>query len=156
MVSLYGRSFRGKRVKDYVPDARWKSFSVLSSLRINGKTEAMVYEGGLTGELFKGWLKENFVQTLREGDIVIMDNMSSHKVSGVKDLIEAAGAQVKYLPPYSPDFNPVENMWSKVKNELRKASSTKTEQLMKATDKALNKITQFDAEGWFGHCGYSS
>ena len=96
------------------------------------------------------------MQTLRKGDIVIMDNMSSHKVSGVKDLIEAAGAQVKYLPPYSPDFNPVENMWSKVKNELRKASSTKTEQLMKATDKALNKITQFDAEGWFGHCGYSS
>ena len=85
-----------------------------------------------------------------------MDNMSSHKVSGVKDLIEAVGAQVKYLPPYSPDLNPIENMWSKVKNELRKASEAKPEQLMKATGRALDKVTQSDAKGWFEYCDYSS
>ena len=86
-------------------------------------------------------------KTLHEGDIVIMDNMSSHKVSGVKDLIEAVGAQVKYLPPYSPDLNPIENMWSKVKNELRKASEAAPEQLMEATGRALDKVTQSDAKG---------
>ena len=143
-------------MKDYVPDARWKSFSVLSNLRSDGQTEAIVYERGLTGELFKSWLKENFVKTLHEGDIVIMDNMSSHKVGGVKDLIEAVGAQIKYLPPYSPDLNPIENMWSKVKNELRKTSEATPEQLQEATGRALDKVTQSDAKGWFEHCGYSS
>ena len=156
MVRLYGRGKRGQRVKDYIPDARWKSFSVLSSLRSDGQTEAIVYERGLTGELFKSWLKENLVKTLHEGDIVIMDNMSSHKVSGVKDLIEAVGAHIKYLPPYSPDLNPIENMWSKVKSELRKASEATSEQLMEATGRALDKVTQSDAKGWFEHCGYSS
>ena len=156
MVRLYGRGKLGLRVKDYVPDARWKSFSVLSSLRCDGQTEAIVYEKGLTGDLFKSWLKEYFVKTLHEGDIVVMDNMSSHKVCGVKELIEAVGAQIKYLPPYSPDLNPIENMWSKVKNELRKASEVTPEQLMEATGIALNKVTQSDARGWFEHCGYSS
>ena len=156
MVRLYGRGKRGQRVKDYVPDARWKSFSVLSSLRSNGQTEAIVYERGLTGELFKGWLKENLVKTLHEGDIVIMDNMSSHKVCGVKELIEAVGAHVKYLPPYSPDLNPIEKKWPKVKSELRKASEAMPEQLMKATGRALDKVTQSDAKGCFELCGYFS
>ena len=115
-----------------------------------------MYERGLTGELFKGWLKENLVKTLHEGDIVIMDNMSSHKVCGVKELIEAVGAHVKYLPPYSPDLNPIEKKWPKVKSELRKASEAMPEQLMKATGRALDKVTQSDAKGCFELCGYFS
>ena len=120
MVRLYGRGLKGERVKDYIPDARWRSLSSVSSLRSDGSTEALVYEGGMTGELFKIWVKEYLVTTLRKGDIVILDNLSSHKVAGIKELIHCAGATVEYLPQYSPDFNPIEMMWSKVKIILGK------------------------------------
>ena len=156
MVSLYGWGLSGERVKDYVPDARWKSLSILSSLRIDGSTEAMVYEGGLTGDLFKAWLKECLLPTLRKDDIVIMDNMSSHKVEGVQEIISSVGARIEYLPPYSPDFNPVEHLWSKVKKYLRKVSKTQIDELRKVAGESLNKVTRTDALGWYKHCGYSS
>ena len=156
MVSLYGRGLKGKRVKDYVPDARWKSLSILSTLRNDGSTEAMVYEGGLTGELFKTWLKECLVKKLKKGDILVMDNMSSHKVAGVKEILASARVRVEYLPPYSPDLNPVEAMWSKVKNNLRKIPKTKIDELERAVGETLNELTRSDALGWFKHSGYSS
>ena len=98
MVRLYGRSRRGERIRCCLPDARWKSLSILSSLRFDGSTEAIIYEDGLTGEFFHKWVKENFIKTLNSGDIVVLDNMSSHKLAEVKELTEAVGATVKYLP----------------------------------------------------------
>ena len=156
MVRLYGWSPKGKRIRDYVPDARWKSLSILSALRSDGSTEAMVYEGGLTGELFKAWLKECLLKTLKKDDILVMDNLSSHKVAGVKEILTSAGIKLEYLPPYSPDFNPVEAMWSKVKNNLRKVAKTKIDELEKAVGESLDRLKRSDATGWFKHCGYSS
>ena len=156
MVRLYGRGLKGERVKDYIPDARWRSLSIVSSLRSDGSTEALVYEGGMTGKLFKIWVKEYLVTTLRKGDIVILDNLSSHKVAGIKELIHSVGATVEYLPQYSPDFNPIEMMWSKVKNYLRKVSKTEIDELVDAAGAGLRSVTQNDAVGWYKHCGYYS
>ena len=99
-------------------------------------------------------MKENFIKTLKSGDIVILDNMSSHKVAGIRELIESVGGTVKYLPPYSPDKNPVELMWSKIKTCLRKAGKVTTNELIDETGKALRHITPKDAQGWYRHCGY--
>lgn len=156
MVRCYGRGKRGERVKGYIPDARWESLSILSSLRIDGSTEAIVYEGGLDGEFFRQWVKDALIKTLHKGDIVVMDNMSSHKVAGVIELIKSVGAEIKYLPPYSPDLNPVELMWSKLKSELRSQGKVKVEELIEATGRAMRKITPQDAQGWYKHCGYYS
>ena len=156
MVRLYGWGPKGGRIKDYVPDARWKSLSILSTLRNDGSTEAIVYEGGLTGELFKKWLKECLLKTLKKDDILVMDNLSSHKVAGVKEMLSNAGIKLEYLPPYSPDLNPVESMWSKVKNSLRKIPKTKINELEKAVGESLSKLKRLDAVGWFRHCGYYS
>ena len=156
MVRLYGRNIKGKRVKDYVPDARWQSLSLLSSLRSDGSTQAIVYKGGLTGELFKTWIKKCLLSTLKEGDIVILDNMSSHKVAGVKELISSVGARIEYLPPYSPDLNPIENMWSKVKSYLRKESKSEIQELTETAGEGLKRVTESDALGWYKHCGYST
>ena len=107
MVRCYGRGKRGERVKGYIPDARWEALSILSSLRIDGSTEAIEYEGGLDGEFFKQWVKDALLRTLHKGDVVIV------------------GAEIKYLPPYSPDLNPIELMWSKIKSELRAQGKVK-------------------------------
>ena len=156
MVRLYGWGFKGGRIKDYVQDTRWKSLSILPALRSDGSTEAMVYEGGLTGELFKTWLEECLLKTLKKDDILIMDNLSSHKVAGIKEILASAGIKLEYLPPYSPDLNPVEAMWSKVKNNLRKIPKTRIDELEKAVGESLNKLKRLNAVGWFKHCGYSS
>ena len=156
MVRLYGWGFKGGRIKDYVQDTRWKSLSIISALCSDDSTEAMVYEGGLTGELFKTWLEECLLKTLKKDDILIMDNLSSHKVAGIKEILASAGIKLEYLPPYSPDLNPVEAMWSKVKNNLRKIPKTRIDELEKAVGESLNKIKRLDAVGWFKHCGYSS
>ena len=107
MMRRRGRAESGKRVRDYVPDSRRESTSIISSIRLNGKKESLVYDGALTGELFKEWVKERLCSTLKQRDIVIMDNLSAHKVSGVEEMISGVGAEVKYLPVYSPDLNPI-------------------------------------------------
>jgi transposase len=120
MTRLYGRGIIGERVFDYVPDTRWEGLTILSSLRQDGTTEALVFEGALNGEMFKEYMRSCLAPTLKEGDVVIMDNLSSHKVKGIQEIVEEQGARIEYLPPYSPDLNPVENMWSKMKTNLRK------------------------------------
>lgn len=156
MTRQYGRGEAGKRVRDYVPDRRWESTSILSSMRLNGKRESLVYEGALTGELFKEWVKEMLCPTLKKGDIVIMDNLSAHKVSGVEEAINAVGARVKYLPVYSPDLNPIELMWSKMKWILETTGARTEDQLLSGVSSALDQISAKDIAGWFSHCGYSS
>ena len=154
MTRFYARGEIGKRVFDYVPDTRWENLTILSSLRQDGTTEALVIDGALNGEMFKEYLKNCLAPTLRKGDVVIMDNLSSHKVKGLKEIVEKRGARIEYLPPYSPDLNPVENMWSKMKAQLRQVKERCKDALFEAIGAALRTVTAQDAQGWFEHCGY--
>lgn len=154
MTRLYARGPKGERVYDYVSDTRWKAMSVISSLRLSGQTECLVYKNSLTGDFFKQWLKEALCPTLHRGDVLVMDNLSCHKVKGVQELIEQAGAQLRYLPPYSPDLNPIEKMWSKIKTVLRELKARTEECLFAAIGQAFSRVTKRDAQGWFNSCGY--
>ena len=154
MTRLYARGIKGRRVNDYVPDTRWKAMSVISSLRLNGQTESLVYKNSLTGDFFKQYLKESLCLSLKPGDIVIMDNLSCHKVKGVRELIESTGAQLEYLPPYSPDLNPIEKMWSKIKAILRKLKCRSEEKLFEGIRQAFSQVSKWDALGWFNSSGY--
>lgn len=155
MTRLYGRGLSDERVVDYTPDVRFERTSILSSVRLNGDMVPLVYDGALNGELFKAYITQCLVPTLNKGDIVIMDNLTSHKVKGVVDPIVAAGAKVVYLPPYSPDFNPIEMMWSKIKAYLRKVKARTKESLETAIADALDCVTTSDILAWFAKCGYS-
>ena len=155
MTRLYGRNSSNERVIDYINDVRFERTSILSSIRANGDMVPLVFEGSLNGELFKAYISQCLAPTLRKGDIVIMDNLTSHKVKGVVDLIIAAGASVIYLPPYSPDFNPIEQMWSKVKAYLRKIKAITSELLEAAIAEALKQVTTSDILAWFVENGYS-
>jgi len=156
MTRLYGRSSSKERIIDYVPDVRFERTSILSSIRANGDMVPLVFEGALNGELFKAYISQSLVPNLREGDIVIMDNLTSHKVKGVIALITAAGASVVYLPPYSPDLNPIEMMWSKMKAYLRKVKARTKESLETAIAEALSLVTASDILGWLTENGYST
>ena len=155
MTRLYGRSSSKDRVIDYVPDVRFERTTILSSIRANGDMVPLVFEGALNGELFKAYISQCLVPNLHKGDIVIMDNLTSHKVNGVVEPIIAAGASVIYLPPYSPDLNPIEMMWSKMKAHLRKVKARTKELLETAIAEALEHITTSDILGWFNANGYS-
>ena len=155
MTRLYGRAFGEERFIDYVPDVRFDRISLLSSIRLDGTLVPLTYKGTLDGKLFLAYVIQLLVPTLKEGDIVIMDNASPHKVKGVVEAIEAAGAFVIYQPTYSPDFNPAENMWSKIKAALRKAKTRTIDALYEALRDALNSISISDIKGWFGEIGYS-
>jgi transposase len=120
MTRLYGRAAHHERVVDAVPDIRFHRMTILSSVRLNGETIPVIFEGALNGEIFKTYVAQFLAPSLRPGDIVIMDNLSSHKVKDILNPISAVGASVLFLPPYSPDLNPIELMWSKIKTILRK------------------------------------
>jgi len=156
MTRLYGRSSSDERIVDYMPDVRFERTSILSSIRANGDMVPLVFEGALNGELFKEYISQCLAPTLNKGDVVIMDNLTSHKVKGVLDPIIAAGASVIYLPPYSPDFNPIEMMWSKMKAYLRKVKARTNELLENAVADALDHVTTSDIMGWFAENGYGT
>ena len=128
---------------------------MISSIRRDGSTACMTVEGATTGEVFRAHVEHIPVPTLRRGDIVVLDNLSSHKDKPAIALIEQAGAEVRFLPAYSPDFNPIEKMWSKVKALLRSAKARTEETLLAAIGTALGQVTVEDAAGWFVSCGYS-
>ena len=155
MTRLYGRAPANERVVDYAPDVRFERTTILSSVRANGEMVPIVFKGSLNGELFKEYIAKCLAPTLRKGDIVVMDNLSSHKVKGVIEPVVAAGATVMYLPPYSPDLNPIEMMWSKMKAYLRKVKAATKELLEVAIKEALNAITIEDILAWFNKNGYS-
>lgn len=155
MTRLYGRAFGEERVIDYVPDVRFDRLSILSSMRLDGTLVPLTYKGTLNGALFLAYIKECLVPTLNDGDIVIMDNASPHKVKGVVDAIEEKGAYVLWLPTYSPDLNPVEQMWSKVKAHLRKAKARTLDALYVALKNALDSISPSDISSWFAMTNYS-
>lgn len=155
MTRLRGRAPRGERVYDTAPHGHWYTTTMISSIRVDGSTACMTIEGSTTTEVFRAYVQHVLVPTLKDGDIVIMDNLSPHKNTDTLVLIEEAGATVKFLPAYSPDFNPIEKMWSKVKEYLRAAKARTENSLFSAIAAALKTVNKNDAENWFASCGYS-
>ena len=127
---------------------------MISSVRLDGSTACMAIDGATTGEVFRAYVQHVLLPTLREGDIVMLDNLSAHKDAEALALILSVGAEVRFLPPYSPDLNPIEQMWSKVKAFLRAAKARTQEALFKAIAAALKTVTPQDVKGWFTSCGY--
>jgi transposase len=128
---------------------------MISSIRLDGRTAALAIEGATDTEVFQVYVREVLCPTLRPGDIVVMDDLSPHKNDATLALIEQAGASVAFLPAYSPDLNPIEPMWSNVKQHLRSAEARTCETLVAAIAAALGSVTAQDAANWFAHCGYS-
>ena len=129
---------------------------MISAIRLRGVAAAMVTEGPTDATVFRGFTEHFLVPVLHEGDIVVMDNLSSHKVKGIAELIESVGAQAWYLPPYSPDLNPIEQMWSKVKSVLRSLARRTTQSLYKAIAKALSMVDEGECRNYFLNCGYNA
>ena len=155
LTRLYGRALRGQRVHASRPQGHWQTTTMISSIRLDGTTACMALEGTTDTESFRAYVQAVLVPTLRSGDIVVMDNLSPHKSDPTLALIAQAGAQVLFLPAYSPDFNPIEKMWSKVKTLLRAAEARTLTDLVKAIGQALAQVRAKDALGWFASCGYS-
>lgn len=154
MTRLYGRAPRGQRVIEHAPGGHWCTTTMLGALRWNRFEAPLVIEGAMDSVVFRGYVERMLRETLHPGDVVVMDNLSSHKTLGVQGAIEAAGATVRYLPPYSPDFNPIESMWSKVKQHLRSAAARTHAQLVNAVGDAMRSVTPDDCRGFFAGCGY--
>jgi len=154
MTPLYGWGTIGKRVVDHVPHGHWKTTTFLAALRHDGLTAPLVVDGAINGEVFLAYVQQQLVPTLRKGDIVVMDNLSSHKVVGVRKAIESAGAKILYLPPYSPDLNPIEMVFSKLKTLVRKAKMRTMETLWKKLGELCDRFPPQECQNYFRHAGY--
>lgn len=154
MTRLYGRAPRGERVIGSVPQNYGSNITMLASLGATGLGALMTVDGATDGLVFRAYIERVLCPTLRRGDIVVMDNLGAHKVSGVREAIEGCGAKLIYLPPYSPDLSPIEKCWSKIKNVLRSIGARTREALDAAIKQAISTITKSDALAWFTHCGY--
>jgi transposase len=155
MTKLYGRATPGERVFDYVPDVRYESTTVLSSMRLNGDTEFVTFDGAVNGNVFKMYIERVLTPTLRAGDCVVMDSLSSHKVTGIESILLTAGVSMLFLPRYSPDLNPIEQMISKIKTALRRLKARSKELLHDAILDAFDSVSASDVSSWFAHSGYS-
>jgi transposase len=152
MTRLYGRASGGGRIYEGTPDSRWKILTILGALSMRGMIAAMTIEEATDGDIFLAYLDHCLCPQLREGDVVVMDNLSSHKVDGVEQRMKKCGAEVLYLPPYSPDLNPIEKAWSKLKTLLRSAKARTRDALDQAITAMLPQITPENASAWFKHC----
>ena len=155
MTRLRGRAPRGRRLLAKAPHGHWRTTTMISSVRLDGRTACMTIEGATDTAVFQAYVREILGPSLRPGDIVVMDNLGPHKNAQTLALIAAAGATVRFLPAYSPDLNPIEMMWSKVKSLLRAAEARTAEELLCAIAAALSQVRAQDAVGWFAACGYS-
>lgn len=149
MTRLYARSTGGARIHETTPDGRWKILTILGAISTRGMIATMTIEAATDREIFLAYLEEVLCPKLRSGDVVVMDNLSSHKVNGVRQRIEAVGARLLYLPPYSPDLNPIEKAWAKLKQLLRAAKARTKEALDQAIALLLPLLTVEDAKAWF-------
>jgi len=156
LTRLYGRAAPGKRVVDAVPHGHWRITTLVAAVRLGGATAPLVFEGATDTAAFRVYVERVLVPELRAGDIVVMDNLSPHKGDWVAEELAKAEAEVWYLPPYSPDYNPIEAMWAKVKAWLRKEAARTGAALVRAIGQALGTITSADCLGFFKHCGYSA
>jgi transposase len=154
MTRLYGRAPRGQRVHDSVPGGHWQITTLVAAVRCDGPTAPLVFEGATDTPTFLAYVEQMLGPQLRRGDIVVMDNLAPHKAECIAAAVTKVGAEVWYLPPYSPDYNPIEAMWSKVKTCLRKAAARTVGRLITAIAQALDAVTPADCRGFFAHCGY--
>jgi transposase len=150
----YGRAPKGERLVAYAPHGHRKTTTFLAALRHDGLTAPAVFDGPINGQSFLAWIEQGLVPTLCQGDIVIMDDLSSHKVTGVSKAIEAAGAEVLYLPPYSPDFNPIEQVFSKLKTLLRSVAARTVDALWQAIGKLLDAFSAAECSNYLANSGY--
>jgi transposase len=155
MTRLYGRTKTNERVNDYIPDVRFERTSVVASIRLNGKQSTMTFKGTLNGQVFAAYVEQYLAPMLSPSDIVVMDNLSSHKVKGAIDPILAKGVTVLYLPPYSSGFNPIKLSWSKMKSMFRKLKARTVEEIDESMKMALDCFTKSNIGNWFSHCGYN-
>jgi transposase len=151
---LYAWAPRGERAFCSVPRNRGKNTTLLSSMTLEGMGPSLAVEGATDREVFEAYVERLLAPTLRRGQLVVMDNLTAHKGERVRELIEERGCELLYLPPYSPDFNPIEEAFSKLKRILRKAESRTREALVEAIGAAISAVTAKDARGFFEHCGY--
>jgi transposase len=154
MARLRGRSPRGEPCRAPVPHGHWKTTTFTGALRLAGMSAPMVLDGPMNGLAFLAYVEQVLVPTLRPGDTVVMDNLPSHKPRGVRDAIERAGATLRYLPPYSPDFNPIENTFAKLKALLRKAATRTVDELWQAIADALPQFSPAECANYFTATGY--
>ena len=154
MVRLYGRSPRGERLIGSAPHGHWKTITFVAGLRLRRMTAPLVLEGAMNGPMFLAYVKQCLVPTLRPGDIVAMDNLPVHRVAGVEEAIEAAGATLLYLPPYSPDLNPIELAFSKLKAHLRQAAEHTIPGLLRRIGRIVRAFSPHECSNFFRHAGY--
>jgi len=155
MTRLYGRAAGGERVVESVPLHSGAQTTTLAVVGLTGLAAPLVLDGAVNGHVFHAYIEQCVAPTLAPGDILLLDNLPAHKVAGVEMLVQARGARLIYLPPYSSDFNPIELVWSKVKTVLRRLKPRPPEALLEALREALLAITTQDIRGWFAHCGYA-
>ena len=154
MVRQHGRAPCGERLVDYAPHGAWKMITFVGGLRQRGMTAPFVIEGAMNGPMFLAYIKQCLVPTLKHGNIVLMDNLPVHKVAGVVEAIEAAGATLIYLPKYSPDLNPIEMAFSKLKAHLRKAAEHTISRLLRQIGRVINEFSPQECKNFFRHAGY--
>jgi transposase len=155
LTRQFGRASPGQRIFEGTPDTSGPHYTVIASLGWDGVQAPWMLEGAMTSAAFATYLEQILVPTLPSGAIVLMDNLSAHKGCHVRALLERHGAKLEYLPPYSPDWNPIEKCWSKVKTALRSAKARTLNELLDALSSALNAVTPDDADAWYTHCGYT-
>ena len=155
MTRRHGRAPRGERAHDSAPRNYGAHTSVIGAMGLRGLVAALTVEGAVDAEVFNAYLERVLGPRLRRGDVVVLDNLGAHRASRIEEVAERRGAQVLWLPPYSPDFSPVEQCWSKIKAFLRGAKARTRDNLDKALAAAIGLVTKADIRGWFKHCGYS-
>lgn len=156
MTRPRGRAICGQRLIAKVPHGHWKTTTFLGALRVTGLTAPLVIDGAINGELFLAYVRQHLAPTLRPGDVVIMDNLRAHKVAGVREAITARQATLVYLPPYSPDFNPIENLFSKFKWLLKSHGERTVTGLWTVCGKIVGRFSDSECRNYFRHCGYNA
>lgn len=154
MTSAYARAPLGERACDSVPKNWGDNITVTAGLTLDGIVAPMMLHGAMNARAFEAYVEQCLGPELRHGDVVVLDELSAHKPARIRDLVEARGAKLVFLPSYSPDFNPIEHAWSKLKARLRKAGARTVRKLFRALGAALHAITPSDSHGWFSHCGF--
>jgi len=155
MTRLRGRALAGQRLLGRIPHGHYQTSTLISGLRLQGPCAPWLFEGPMNGEMFLAWVAQGLAPTLQKGDVVILDNLATHKIHGIVEALEAVGARLLYLPPYSPDFNPIENMWSKIKQILRSEAPRPESELLLAAKAAFQSVSAADCEGFFFSAQYA-
>lgn len=155
LTRLRARAPEGQRAVGRIPQGHYQTTTLVAGIGLSGPRAPWLFEGAMDGEMFLAWVVQGLAPTLQKGDLVIMDNLATHKVQGVRETIEAVGARLLYLPPYSPDYNPIENMWSKIKQILRSQIPRTAAELIAAAKIAFHAISPSDCHGFFSNANYA-